>query len=332
MSDYKLPIDTARRWDTGYTAHGNNFIKETPTEVFIEGRPILEMLMSKKMVQNGGERLVQILNTGGDSLTVPNARGQQFSFTDEDPATACRLEWATYVRPVVITQDEEDLIGPNTDARFNMVEMKVKNAIEDALNTVNTDLLATSYTTGSGRVLPITQAIADDPTTTGYGGIAATAEWWRNKTDTGGSFATNGSTKMRTMFNTVSAGGRFKPSMIFTDQTYYEKYEALAEARHDITTGAQSGAGRKADIGFGSGASYKGVGVGWDLNAPASKMYYLNSEGIQLVFCKSRSFELTPFESLRPSGVDGRGAIVRVKLQLAVLDRRRLGVIEGWTA
>lgn len=326
----KTALDTSRQWELIYTSHGNNFLSNKPTDQYYDDRPLLKFLRSKSMPAKGGERLIVPVNHGGGQGGVGTyTRGSQFSLVDRDPITVAKYPWAYYKATVVVDAIEEHEAG-GAGAKLDMVKIKIEDAIESLMDRVSEDLLASSQATDG--VLPLQLAIPVDPTASvEFGNInGSTSTWWRSQTDdTGTVFASAGLDAMRSMFNNCTVKGR-KPELILTTQTVHEKYEDLVEGKHDITTGASSGAGRVGDAGFGNGMAYKGVPIMWDEDAAtpqSGKMFFLNSKGVQLIENKGHAFALQPFQNLLPTGQHARAAIITWWGQLGVRERRLLGQI-----
>lgn len=328
MAD-KLSLDSTRKWNLIYTSHANKFLRNTPTDNFYQGRPVLEFLRKKGRVIRGGDRIIEPISHGGAALGGPITSGTPFALVDHDPVTAARYDTVIYQEPVVVDRDEEWRAG-GPEARLNFVQTKVMDAVQRIMDNVNQDLLATSTT--SGNINAIGAAIPIDPTASGaFGGLdgaAGAQTWWRNKTDSTVTFSTGGIDAMRSMYNNVSAGGLLRPDFIFTDQATHELYEDATDALHALRSPTGSGKSRVGDVGLGGGLMYKGTPVEWDANAPSGRMYFLNSKAIQLLEAP-KAFTIEPFESMITNGHYARGTIVTYRGQLVVNNRRALGQIDA---
>lgn len=332
----KTALDTSLAWNDVYTSHAHNFLTSTPHDQFYEGRPFLQWLRKNAMRTTGGAQIVVPLNHGGDPLGGSTTRGATINLTDHDPVTVARYGWAHYYEPVVVDAiDEFEASG--ADARLNLVQIKIQDAIQRIMDRISDHLLAATKADALD-VNTISEAIPVDPAISGsaFGGVdPSVSTWWRSKTNSGGTtFSTGGEDAMRTMFNDVSRGSsKFltpQTGLILTTQTIHEAYEDLMGARHEINTAANSGAGRTGDFGFGN-VTYKGIPMAWDPSMATSqsgKMFFIDNRALCLVEAPG-SFKMTPFESLIPAGRNARGAVITANVQLVAKERRGLGQISS---
>ena len=328
MSD-KLTLDSTRKWGLIYTSHANKFLRNTPTDNYTEGRPVLKFLRKKKRTIRGGDRIIEPINHGSTPQGGVITSGTPFSLVGSDPITAARYDTVLVYEPVVIDRDEAWRAG-GPEARLNYSQTIIENATQRLMDKVNTMLL--SQTTTSGEINAIGDAIPVDPTASAtFGGHDSSVKtWWRSKTDTTVTFSTGGIDAMRSMYNNVSAGGLLRPDFIFTDQTVHEKFEDATDALHALRSPTGSGKSRVGDVGLGGGLMYKGTPVEWDANAVAGTMYFLNSNAIQLAEAPG-AFKLEPLESMITNGHYTYGSILTYRAQLVVSNRRALGQISSIT-
>lgn len=312
-------------WDAVYTAHGQNFLMNTPVDNYFTGNPTLDYL--KKETGDGGA------SVHGDYLVVPLihtkqsnvqsvGRLEQASLATTDPVTAAEYRLKEYVCYVTISAfDEKRATG--MDSRLNLVETYIDNARKSAEETMSKHLLATSQAK-STDIEPMPVLISTDGAGTVGNINSSTHTWWKNKFYDTVTFSSAGLDKMRAMINDVSAGNQGKrPGMIVTTQAIWEAYVDLAEGKVSMDIVPGKGASRIADLGF-PVATYQGIPITWDPNCPSGRMYFLNSEGIQF---RATPWKLSEFQDLTSSGIDGRVARLSCWAAVTVSHRRILGQI-----
>jgi len=319
-------------WDAVYTAHGQNFLSNTPVDNFFTGNPTLDYL--KKESGDGGSTL------HGDYMVVPVihtkqqnvqsvGRLEQASLATTDPVTAAEYRLKEYVCYVTISSfDERRATG--MDARLNLVETYITNARQSAEAKLSEHLFYNSATPAKSTDIETLKGLI---ATDGLGTIgninASTHTWWRNKFKNTVTFSTGGLDEMRKMINDVSAGNQGKrPGMIVTSQAVWEMYADVAEGKIALNINPGKGASRIADLGF-PVVTYQGIPMTWDPNLAQDKMYFLNSEGIQF---RATPWKLSAFQDLTSSGIDGRVARLSCWCAVTVSHRRILGVIDSITA
>lgn len=315
-------------WDAVYTAHGQEFLRNTPTDNYFTGNPTLDHLKSEAQNYNGGKYLIEPLIHTGQTNAQSVARMEQASLATTDPVTAAEYAITEYVAYVTIPALDEVQAG-GMNARLNLVETYVQNARLSAEKKLSEHLWATSQAK-STDVFPIPLMVTTDGTGTVGNIVSGTYTFWKNKFYDTITFSTGGLDKMRTLMNDVSAGNQgFRPSLIVTTQSIYEAYMDLAEQANVINTTPGKVQSRIADLGF-TAANYQGIPITWDPNCPSGRMYFLNNKGMHLRIL-GKGWELGKFESIASTGVDARVARLRCFLQLTCSHRRIQGQLSTIT-
>lgn len=322
------PQHGAVDWDAVYTAHGQEFLSNIPTDNFFSGNPTLDTLKADAGGYDGGAYLIEPLIMAKQTNGTSVGRGEQASLATTDPVTAAQYTIAQYVQYVTIPALDEIKAG-GMGARLNLVETYLTNARLSAEAMLSEDLWAISQGKATD-IIGIPQLVTTDGTGT-IGNInASTYTWWKNKFIDTVTFATQGLDKMRQMVNDVSAGNQgFRPDLIVTTQTIYEAYLDLAEHANVIYTTPGKVQTRIADLGF-TAANYQGIPITWDPNCPSGRMYFLNKKGLKVRMLGS-GWELLPFESTRSNGIDARVALLRCFVATTVSHRRIQGQISTIT-
>jgi hypothetical protein len=304
-----------------FTAHGREYLSRMPEDNFYEGNPTLSMMRRVSRKRTGSKFIMEPLLEGGEPLGGSFTRTQALSTDSSDPVTEATYEWAHYAEPIAIFWQDEFHAG-GAGALFNYIEMRIQDARLKLERKLSTDLFAATPAAGALSSLPQVTGL-----TTTFGQLSpSTYTWWAPKNIDTIVFPTVGLDRMRTMANNVTAGGLKRHDFVVTSQTLWESYVDLAEAKHTIDTGASSGAGRLADLGF-PVAMYQGKPLIWDTNCPVDAMYFVNNTAVQLVESYGGPYQLTPFQSMNVNGQQGRIAYLRWSGQMTARNRRCLGSI-----
>lgn len=324
----KPSTHAAVEWDAVYTAHGQQFLNNTPKDNYFTGNPTLDYLKADAGSYNGGDYLIEPLIHTGQTTTQAITRGQQFSLAMADPITAAEYRIVHYVQPVTIYAEDEVKAG-GVDARFNLVEQYISNARMSAERTLSQHLWATSQTAGRINCLPV--LIPTDGVGTVGNINRTTYTFWKTKFYDTITASTGLLDKMRSLMNDVSRGnkGGARPGLIVTTQAVYEAYMDLAEQAHVINTEASSGQKRIGDLGF-PAINYQGIAMTWDENCPSGRMYFLNKSGLHFRQLGG-GWKLLPFQSTHSNGLAARVAVLEGWFQTTISESRILGQLSTIT-
>ena len=177
-------------------------------------------------------------------------------------------------------------------------------------------------TTGFNEFEPLSALI--DSTGT-VGGLAQSSNsWWASTETASGSFASQGLSDMRTLFNTISADGSSDhPDAIFSTQSVFEFYEALLEPKERIMNTMMADAGIR-------NLEFKGIPFTYDQYCDSGILYMLNSKYLSLVIDDASDFVTTEF--VRPTNQDAKTAAILFMGLTSLSNRRRQGKLTGITA
>lgn len=203
---------------------------------------------------------------------------------------------------------------------IRLLESKATQAEMSLRDTLSVDAFSDG-TGNSSKTLTGLQAIVS--TTTTLGGLNPTTyTWWQSTVTSGGSFAAQGVSDMRTTYNSLSYGND-KPDFIVTDQTTFEYYEAALQPQERYVNT------KAADAGF-MNLTFKGVPITFDRDCTSGYMYMLNSRYLSFTTHRDADFSTGPF--VTPVGQDVSTAMILFQGNLTTNNRRMQGVITGITA
>lgn len=235
--------------------------------------------------------------------------------------------WKEYGGTIAISRSEKRK-NSGKQRLLNLLEAKTKQAEESIKDTLTTDVFANISATPAKKIDGIFLHASNSPSTTTLGSVSgATYTWWRNHQADVGAYANNLEDKLRTGFNTVSAGGGDFPDGILCSQTAFEYYESLGVSGKRFIDEQKS-----LDLGF-TVLKYKGADMFWDkgmasdVPVTGESIVLLNSEAIKLVIDKESDFITTDF--IEPDNQTAYVAKVIAMLNLTTNNRRKLGLLHG---
>jgi hypothetical protein len=323
------PSTFTHELDTLYSTTWHNQKKEAIDQIF-RARPFWALLNNRGGIKEnfeGGTSIRQPLSYGKYTVT---SFGRGDSFTAEDPEVVgtaffpWKYEGTTMKR---FWTDDQQNRGKN--AIMSMLEAKVDAAKGSLIEGLEDQLLGDG-TGNSGKDLDGLAKLVRSAAPTGatqdvVGNIDAyTYTWWRNKYKTSsGSMATYLISDMRNMYNTVSKGGEDVPSVILTEQTPYEAYEA------ELLEPLQFTSKEMADLGFEDTLTFKGKPIIWSSGFTTGYIYMLNLKYINFVISNFANFDMTEWKPVQNS-LD-RAAQIVLAGNLTINQRARQIVGTGFT-
>lgn len=319
----------SRTWDALLTTTLANYRQQLMDNIFND-YPFLSYINGKlgkavrggsvKRTVNGGESIVEHLLYEKNSTVKAYAGAETLDTTLQEGMTIARYLWKQYAASIGITGLEKRN-NQGEAAMINLLQAKTTQAEMSLKDRLSTD----AYADGTGSAgKNLTGLAALVSTTATVGGLSPTTfTWWQgNVTTSAGSFAATGIDKMRTTFNNITFGND-KPDSIFTDQTTFEYYEKALQPQERFSGNSV------ADAGF-MNITFKGVPVIFDRSCTAGYMYFLNSKYLSFVVHEDADFSTGPF--ITPENQDVSTAMILLQANLTTNNRRKLGVIQGFTA
>lgn len=184
---------------------------------------------------------------------------------------------ATYEYLMEFNDDRMRLIKDG-QALINTQKQLVKNFGKKLRDDVNRDLLATSQATNGVLAIPVVLPTA--PTSGTFENISRTtfSDWRPQTTTTGGAFASYGYNQIRSTFLVSSRGnGIDEPDLLITDDATFNAWWQLNDSRDNFWLDDD-------DEGKTTRRALKFLTAKWcwDHQAPAAKMFGINSKHIEL--------------------------------------------------
>lgn len=302
------------------TTQENRDIKELQDAVF--NRLTLFDFLSKKnrVRRGGGTSIIVPLRISKNTTAGSYSNYGTINTAPQDNETAAQFLYKQYAASISLSGKEERVQNKGQYEVMDLVKTKIDDAEKALQDKLNQDLFAAAP--GTEDVGSLVTSI--DATST-IGQINSTNySFWQSTVTSGGSFAAQGISDMRTLWNTL---GQRQPSsvpdLILTTPTIHGYYEAslIAQQRYE-SNGTGNASFNK--------LMFKSSPIDMDAQATAGVMYFLNSDVMELVIDPSTDFKMT--EWVKPANQDARVAQYLVALELVVRNRRKLGKITGITA
>lgn len=234
-----------------------------------------------------GRSIVQELEYAENSTTQWYSGAEQLDVSPSENFTAAEYNYKQLAGNVTITGLEE-IQNSGKEAVHNLLKSRIRNLEKSLKNTLATALYADGTGSSSKEVGGLQLLVADTNTNT-VGGISGnTYSWWRNYVY---DFSTNSVTASPTTIqhamnlawiNTIR--GSDKPDIITADSVYWLYYLESLQPNQRFTDDKNAGAG------FTNVVYMTNVPVVYDDQAPASHMYFLNTDYIFLRPAKGREF------------------------------------------
>jgi hypothetical protein len=322
-------VSETRTYDALLTTTLANYRKQLIDNIF-DVYPFLSWLNGKlgramrgstvKRTINGGESIVEHLLYEQNSTVDSYSGYEQLDVTPQEGMTIARYNWKQYSGSITISGLEERSNNGEA-AMINLLRAKTTQTEMSLRDRMSRNAFGDGTGNGSKDMLGLAALVS---TTATVGGLApGTFAWWQSDVTTGaGSFAATGLAKMRTTFNNISFGND-KPDFLVTDQNVFEYYEAALQPqeRYSNTTAANSGF---------LNLTFKNVPMLFDRDCTAGYLYMLNSRYMSFVVHGEADFSTGPF--IKPENQDAKTANILWQGNLTTNNRRKLGVIQGFTA
>ena len=283
--------------------------------------------------ETGGIKLQRPLSLAEHSSITQLATGYEpVSLAVNDVLRPAIYDWCDFVSPILVTRKEE-LENSGEYAIVKIVEARMKSVMGMLRRELNKQILVgnstvlTAMNTLNGSISSTGFLEADLPSGTNQnntvGGISKTTfpvPGWKNQYANSGTFATNGLNAMSKIYigaNSVAPMGDI--SHIIGTEDFMARYKA-ALFQNERFINEKTLDGGRMSLAF-SGAAVEAdpalTGINVTSTADGSQplsAYFLNYDGIKLVFHKDADFAVSPFEYV--SGTTARSAQLYVKCQL----------------
>lgn len=253
--------------------------------------PLLYRMEGKmRSTVEGGRFLAEPIRTKKNTSAKTFGRGASFSDVDMDAVTLAKFEMVNVgISLTRFWQDEQENSGP--EASMNLVKENIENSAESLRDEIQTQLWATSQTTGN--ITPLSVYVANAPTTGTVAGLnRATEDYWRNQykdSSADGSAYTYLLKQMRDLVILCETWG--KVDYIVCGSTAYSIYDDVALEQKMITDKSMG------DAEF-ANISWRGVPLVLDTYAPAASMYFIDTATLKWRTGKGAYFTWTPWKDI----------------------------------
>lgn len=273
----------------------------------------------KTRYEDGGSSIVEHLLYEKSTAGGWYSGYEQLNTTPQEGLRPAEFLWRQCAYSITISRLEERQ-NSGKHRMINLLESKTYQAEQSIRDAIASALLATSR---SSKAINTLNELIDSSGT--VGGIGRTGNsWWQSTETASGSFAGQGISDMRTLYNTISSSaGKDHPDLIVTTRTIYEYYEnaLLPQVRYQSL--------EMANASFES-LRFKAADIVYDQYADSGIMLMLNSKYITLVIDKATDFITTPF--VKPANQDAKTAQILFMGNVTTNNPRRLGKLTGITA
>ena len=269
--------------------------------------------------EDGGTSIVEHLLYQKSSAGGWYSGYESLDTTPQEGMRPAEFLWAQCAYSISISRLEERQ-NSGKNRMINLLEAKTYQAENSIKDRIAQAIFATS------KVSKAIETLAELVDSSGtIGGIARATNSWFQATETAsGSFAAQGISDMRTLYNVISSSaGKDHPDLIISTRAIYEYYEnaLLPQVRYQSL--------EMANAGFES-LRFKAADIVYDQYATSGVIYQLNSKYVTLVVDKETDFITTPF--VKPANQDAKTAQILFMGNITVNNPRRLGKLTGVTA
>lgn len=324
-----MPVQWTQTIDNIFTTTWA-YRRSAAIEQAFRNTPFAYFLTDRKRVEGiSGYRRVEIpLDYGSTSSPVWVAKGDTLNEVDNQFLTMAYDDWK-YCAINIVRYWVDDQKNKGAAQIMNYVESKLASAERALWQEFESKLLGTK-----GADTKVPNGIQDvlyvpSPSWNVLHGIdrsQAEFDWFRNQIkQASGVFTTYGIKDMRNMLNTLWSYKGVNPRsyVMVTDQTTFEAYEDELLERTMITNAKMT------DLGF-ENYTFKGITFLWSPQAPAAKIYFINTDTFKLVYDKAEFLEMTSWKEI-PNRPNDRMAQIVAVMQLICTRPAVNGVLYGIT-
>ncbi len=319
--------DTLFTWGPGNvttlltTTMENRDIKDIQDGVFND-LVLIKHLVDKNAVRRaGGASITVPLRTSKNTTSGFYDGFQQISVTPQDELTAAQYKWKQAAVSVSVSGREERIQNAGQYAVLDLVQSKIKGAEDSLKDTINTALYAASpATTDIGSLVTSIDAVSS------IGDINSTTySFWQSTVTSGGSFAAQGLSDLRTTWSALEVKSPQAPTdLLLTTTTIYNYYEGALQAQQRYAPMDRTG-----NASF-DALQFRSAPMRYDAAATSGVIYLLNSKCMELDIHSGSDFIMRDW--VPAINQDAKTALFMVGLELVIKNRRKLGKITGITA
>lgn len=285
--------------------------------------------------------------SGGRAIIAPltfsqEGGGGQWWSGDDKQDTRVRNPYSSgifyrknFALPIVLTQDEEDSVGGNTQL-MSLLTLKMENARPSVVDAVNQALFNDG--TDPRQLGGLQHAIKDNPASSHtYGQITTSSTvntWWQNQFDatayttgSGGSFMLARGGPVSKMWSKIGRASGKRPTMILSNWGSYTDFHDTLVTQERYQRPQQNSDLAKA--GF-ENIMYKNAAWVVDERAPhdsgnVEKIYFVHEPSVRFVVHVKRNMNFVGWRE--PTDQFIRVAYIQFSAELCLTERRSMGVI-----
>ena len=301
-------IDTART-NERLSAFLTEIGASEPIDNYFPRIPALDALFKKKKMQDGGRQILYPIDSGTNSTIKDFSDNDVFDTSGQDTALTVVYPFVNKGGTITISWEELRETAGNDHRIFDLMKHKRDNAMKTSMDQLATDLFAPAQ-----APLKITSLNVLVDSTGSVGGLsAATDTDWASIETGSGSFATQGLSDMRTLYNRLTEDNA-NPNLILTNRTIYEFYENSIDP--DVRYSTAQGTGGR---GFKS-LEFKGIPIIYDKKATSGVLYMIDTDNTFFICDTEGNFAVDEFQTPVNQKVSTAKIVFRGNL---VCNRRR---------
>ena len=303
------------------TTMENRDIKDIQDGVFNDLVLIKHLIDKNAVRRTGGASILVPIRSSKNSTAKFFDGFEQLDVTPQDELTAAQFDWKQAAISVSVSGREERIQNNGTYAALDLVQSKIKGAEESLRDKINTGLYA-----ASPAATEIGSLVTSIDETSTIGDINSTTySFWQASSTTGGSFAAQGLSDMRSLWAELEVRAPAAPTdLILTTSTVYNYYEGALQSQQRYTSSDRTG-----NASF-DALKFRSAPVRYDAACTSGVAYFLNSQAMELCIHSGTDFIMRDWV---PSiNQDAKTALFMVGLELVIRNRRKLGKIISITA
>jgi len=313
----------ALNWDYITSTTREIFIPKLEDDVYDSSALLKIMLKDKRVLLEGGRKVVQPLKYGKSTAAGTYDKYDTFDMTPFDKLTAAEWTWGHYYSTAVISGTEEaENMGKARvinllQAKFDEASMALKEAIAN-------DIYSGS-SSGKG-IVGLSTAVDNSAT---YGGISVSDfSGWASGVDTTAHTEANMKdstsssyvlTLLQNAFRSATHLGQ-KPNLVITTLKIWDIIETVIQRDTNYNKSTTSGRTKLiGELGY-NVLEFRGVPIIADEMAPDNYMYVLNTNFMNLKVHPSFNFKFTGWKPAYNQ--DAKAGIILFHAQLTLSNRR----------
>lgn len=279
-----------------------------------------EWLNKKKKIKRGGSSLIVPIRYRKNTAVGSYDGFGILDTTPQDELTAGQFKWKQFYGSVSVSGREDRVQNKGKQEVIDLVKSKI-DGLEGSLR----DYLNTALFAAAPAATELGSLVTSIDATSTIGEINSTTNsFWQSTSTASGSFAAQGLSDMRTLWNTLAVKNPVSvPDLLLTTTTVHSFYEGSLTPQQRYESNSTGDASFK-DLMF------KSTPVRYDAAATSGVMYFLNSDVMELSVDSATDFIMTDWK--QPLNGDSKTAQMLLAAELVIKNRRKLGKLTAMTA